>query len=74
MISIILSPFMGLIVDKLGKNVTFVFISLLVTIASHMMLAFTFINPYISMVSIVFVRKLNNFLEFSALKIVLSRT
>lgn len=49
LISIILSPFMGLIVDKLGKNVTFVFVSLLVTIASHMMLAFTFINPYIIM-------------------------
>ncbi|XP_065202865.1 major facilitator superfamily domain-containing protein 1-like [Planococcus citri] len=48
-VSSVLSPFLGLIVDKFGKNVSFVFVSLLITIASHMMLGFTFINPYISM-------------------------
>lgn len=50
MLSAFLAPLMGLVIDKLGKNVTFVFGSLLVTIVGHMLLAFTFISPWFSMV------------------------
>ncbi|KAK6622972.1 hypothetical protein RUM43_008824 [Polyplax serrata] len=47
--SAILSPFMGFIVDKTGKNVFWVFLSILGSLASHGLLAFTFLNPYIGM-------------------------
>uniref|UniRef100_A0A1B6D2G0 Lysosomal dipeptide transporter MFSD1 n=2 Tax=Clastoptera arizonana TaxID=38151 RepID=A0A1B6D2G0_9HEMI len=47
--SAVLSPISGFIIDKCGRNVCWVFISILVTIIGHSMLAFTFINPFISM-------------------------
>lgn len=50
LISMVLAPLFGLVIDKYGKNLTLVFGSLLVTIVGHMLLAFTFINPVISMV------------------------
>lgn len=49
-ISAVFAPFFGIIIDSYGQNLTFVFGSLLVTIVGHMLLAFTFINPLISMV------------------------
>lgn len=37
-------------VDKTGRNVIWVMIAVIATLASHMMLAFTFWNPWIAMV------------------------
>lgn len=51
-ISAIASPLLGLLVDRTGRNVMWVFISIIVTIIGHSLLAFTFANPYIGMVTI----------------------
>ncbi|OAD46998.1 Major facilitator superfamily domain-containing protein 1, partial [Eufriesea mexicana] len=49
-ISAIASPLFGYLVDRTGKNISWLFISILLTIAAHGLLAFTFVNPYISMI------------------------
>lgn len=49
LISAIASPLLGLLVDKTGKNIFWVFLSILVSIGSHGLLAFTFVNPYVGM-------------------------
>lgn len=51
LISVVASPLLGLVVDKTGRNVMWVFASILVTIFAHVLLAFTFLNPYIGMVT-----------------------
>lgn len=38
--------------DRTGRNVMWVFISIIITIFGHSLLAFTFNNPYIGMVII----------------------
>ncbi|XP_061829000.1 lysosomal dipeptide transporter MFSD1 isoform X2 [Nerophis lumbriciformis] len=43
------SPVLGFMVDKTGKNVIWVMCAVCTTLASHMMLAFTFWNPWIAM-------------------------
>lgn len=43
---------MGLVVDKTGKNVFWVFLAILGSMASHSLLAFTFINPYVGMLTL----------------------
>lgn len=48
------SPVSGYIVDKTGRNVFWVSISIFCTIIAHGMLAFTLVNPYITMVSLFF--------------------
>ncbi|XP_064638715.1 major facilitator superfamily domain-containing protein 1-like isoform X2 [Lineus longissimus] len=48
-ISAVASPFFGFVIDKTGKNVFWVIAGVLVTIACHGTLAFTFINPYVAM-------------------------
>lgn len=50
-ISTIASPLLGLLVDKTGWNLFWVFISICSTIGAHALLAFTFVNPYYAMVS-----------------------
>lgn len=54
-ISAVASPFFGFIVDKTGKNVLWVFISICSTIGAHSILAFTMLNPYVGMVSTFFI-------------------
>lgn len=49
-ISAIASPLLGLVVDKTGWNLLWVFVSITVTIGAHLLLAFTFLNPLIAMV------------------------
>lgn len=49
-ISAVASPVFGLVIDKYGRNVMWVFVSVLVTICAHSILAFTFLNPYVGMV------------------------
>ncbi|XP_059121444.1 major facilitator superfamily domain-containing protein 1 isoform X2 [Peromyscus eremicus] len=48
-ISAPMSPVFGLLVDKTGKNVIWVLCAVATTLVSHMMLAFTFWNPWIAM-------------------------
>ncbi|KAF1508023.1 Major facilitator superfamily domain-containing protein 1, partial [Eudyptula minor] len=48
-ISAPMSPVFGLLVDKLGKNIIWVLCAVITTLASHIMLAFTFWNPWIAM-------------------------
>ncbi|XP_012262460.2 major facilitator superfamily domain-containing protein 1-like [Athalia rosae] len=49
-ISAFASPLLGYLVDRTGKNVWWVFMSILFTILAHGLLTFTFVNPYICMV------------------------
>ncbi|XP_043262920.1 major facilitator superfamily domain-containing protein 1-like [Colletes gigas] len=49
LISAIASPMLGYVVDKTGKNVLWVFISVLTTMVAHALLAFTYVNPYMCM-------------------------
>ncbi|XP_077204694.1 lysosomal dipeptide transporter MFSD1 isoform X2 [Paroedura picta] len=48
-ISAPMSPVFGFLVDKLGRNIYWVICSVVMTLASHIMLAFTFWNPWIAM-------------------------
>jgi len=50
-VSAFASPIFGFVVDRAGRNIFWVFLSILVTIAAHGMLAFTFLNPYIAMIT-----------------------
>lgn len=44
------SPVLGFMVDKTGKNITWVLCAVVTTLIAHMMLAFTFWNPWFAMV------------------------
>ena len=44
------SPLLGILIDKTGRNVMYCTISIVVTLICHIMLAFTFINPYVAIV------------------------
>uniref|UniRef100_A0A669PXU4 Lysosomal dipeptide transporter MFSD1 n=1 Tax=Phasianus colchicus TaxID=9054 RepID=A0A669PXU4_PHACC len=48
-ISAPMSPIFGILVDKIGKNIIWVLCAVVTTLASHIMLAFTFWNPWIAM-------------------------
>ncbi|RXM31367.1 hypothetical protein EOD39_7090 [Acipenser ruthenus] len=43
------SPVLGFMVDRIGKNIIWVMCAVVTTLAAHMMLAFTFWNPWIAM-------------------------
>ncbi|CAG2113021.1 unnamed protein product, partial [Medioppia subpectinata] len=49
-ISAVLSPFLGLLVDLTGRNILWVFSSAIITLFAHSLLAFSFINPWLGMV------------------------
>ncbi|NWZ20502.1 MFSD1 protein, partial [Asarcornis scutulata] len=48
-ISAPMSPVFGFLVDKIGKNIIWVLCAVVTTLAAHIMLAFTFWNPWIAM-------------------------
>lgn len=48
-ISAPMSPIFGFLVDKTGKNIVWVLCAVATTLVAHMMLAFTFWNPWIAM-------------------------
>lgn len=50
LVSGIASPVLGLFIDKIGKNISWIILAISVTITSHSLLAFTTVNPYIGMV------------------------
>lgn len=49
-ISGIASPISGLLIDKTGRNIFWIAISVVATAGAHALLAFTMLNPYIGMV------------------------
>lgn len=49
-VSGVFSPLFGIVIDKFGRNIFWVFLAILATIASHGLLAFTFLNPYLAMI------------------------
>lgn len=49
-ISAFLSPLMGFVVDKTGRNLFWVFLSLVLSLVCHFMVGFTMIDPHITMV------------------------
>ncbi|XP_022124494.1 major facilitator superfamily domain-containing protein 1 [Pieris rapae] len=51
-LSAALSPFFGILIDKTGRNVMWVILSIITTIGSHFLLAFTFVNPYVGVMSL----------------------
>ncbi len=50
MLSAPASPLLGLLIDKTGRNITYVFVSVVFTMVCHITLAFSFMNPYIPIV------------------------
>ncbi|XP_063428788.1 major facilitator superfamily domain-containing protein 1-like [Mytilus trossulus] len=53
-ISAVASPVFGFLIDKTGRNVFWVILGTTVTIGCHALLAFTFINPYVAMITMGF--------------------
>lgn len=47
LISAFASPVFGFIMDRVGRNILFVFVAVMSTMVGHGLLAFTFVNPYI---------------------------
>jgi len=50
LISAPVSPMLGLLLDKVGKNITWVFLAVLISGGCHCLLAFTQVSPYIGMI------------------------
>ncbi|KAH8241780.1 hypothetical protein KR026_011604 [Drosophila bipectinata] len=50
LIAAVSSPIFGFIIDKLGRNVTWVFTATLTTIGAHALLTFTQLTPYVGMI------------------------
>ncbi len=50
LISSFASPFFGFFVDLTGYNTIWVILAILTTIGAHVLLAFTFLNPYVAMI------------------------
>lgn len=48
-ISAVVCPIFGYLIDLTGRNIMWVFASTLITLFSHSLLAFTFINPWVPM-------------------------
>lgn len=44
-------PLCGLIIDKTGRNLIWLFVGVILSLSAHALLAFTFINPYVPVVS-----------------------
>lgn len=59
------SPLLGFLVDRTGKNVVWVLCAVASTLAAHMMLAFTFWNPWIAMVTASVVTAVRNASDLS---------
>ncbi|XP_064541742.1 major facilitator superfamily domain-containing protein 1 [Drosophila montana] len=50
LIAAVSSPIFGFIIDKLGRNVTWVMSATITTIGAHALLTFTQLNPYVGMI------------------------
>lgn len=54
LVAAVASPIFGFIIDMCGRNVAWVFLSTVIAIFSHSLMAFTNVNPYICMLSLGF--------------------
>ena len=54
LVSAFASPVFGFLIDKTGRNVTYVFTAVFASLVGHLLLAFTFLNPYVAVVIIAF--------------------
>jgi len=52
LIAALTMPVVGLAIDKTGYNLVWLFAGLLTTLASHLLLAFTFLEPYVCVVRV----------------------
>ncbi|KAJ0181914.1 hypothetical protein K1T71_002636 [Dendrolimus kikuchii] len=52
LLSAALSPFFGILIDKTGRNMMWIIMSIITTLGAHFMLAFTFFNPYIGVITL----------------------
>ena len=52
LISAFASPVFGILIDKTGRNMLYVFTSIVATMVGHGCLAFTYLNPYVPIVVI----------------------
>ena len=50
LVSAIASPFFGFLIDKAGRNVTWVLVAVTTSAVAHGVLAFTFLNPYLPII------------------------
>lgn len=50
LISAVASPLFGFVIDKTGRNVSWICAAVFSTIGAHTLLAFTMLNPYVGMV------------------------
>lgn len=50
-ISAVASPILGLVVDKTGRNLLWVFIAVVMTLVCHVLLGFTFVTPWVPMIT-----------------------
>ena len=50
LISAPVSPLLGLLLDKAGKNITWVFLAVAISAGCHCLLAFTSVSPYLGMI------------------------
>jgi len=50
LISAPVSPVLGILIDKTGRNILYCTLSIIVTLICHVLLAFTFINPYFAII------------------------
>ena len=48
--SAIIAPVFGYVIDKVGRNIIFVLIAVVITLISHCILGFTQIDPYFAIV------------------------
>ncbi|KAK9695459.1 Major Facilitator Superfamily [Popillia japonica] len=50
-IAAVTSPFFGILIDKVGRNLTWVVLSILITALAHSILIFTYLNPYVGTIT-----------------------
>ena len=48
--SAIASPFFGFLIDKTGKNISWVLVAVALSAIAHGLLAFTYLNPYLPII------------------------
>ena len=47
-------PLFGIVIDKTGRNLMWLFIGIILSLGAHALFAFTFMNPYVPAVSMLF--------------------
>jgi MFS family permease len=50
LMSAFIAPLIGYVIDRVGRNILFVFTAVVITLISHCILGFSRINPYFAIV------------------------